>query len=202
MLQKKIPDSEKQVPLEDKILLNREVNSIIWDDQSSSQSEVTVKCTDGSSYTADHVIITVSVGVLKENYKKWFTPELPPYKINSIEHVTLGTVNKILLKFPEKWWPDDVKGFSLVWTEEAKLSLLREVKYLEPTVDGKSWLENVFGFYVIDSHPNVLLGWVTGELAAEVETLSDEVVMSNCTYLLRKFVGTKFNVSQPDEILR
>lgn len=139
---------------------------------------------------------------MKENYKNWFKPALPQYKINSIEHVTLGTVNKIFLKFSEKWWPDDVKGFSLIWTEEAKFNLKNEIANLEPTSNGKSWLENVFGFYVIDSHPNVLLGWVTGELAAEVEKLSDEIVMNNCMFLLRKFVGSKYNVTQADEILR
>lgn len=161
-----------------------------------------ITCSDGSSYTADHVIITVSVGVLKKNYKQWFRPELPPYKINSIEHITLGNVAKIFLKFPEKWWPNEVKGFSLIWTEEAKVNLKNEVANLEPMVNGKSWLENVFGFYIIDSHPNVLLGWVTGELSSEVEHLSDEIVMGNCMYLLRKFVGNIYDICEPDEILR
>lgn len=200
--QKKIPDPQQTIPIEENIILKREVNSIIWENSSSNSSQVTVICTDGSSYSADHVIITVSVGVLKENHRTWFKPKLPPYKVNSIEHVTLGTVNKIFLKFPQKWWPDDVKGFSFIWTEEAKLNLKNEIANIEPVSNGKSWLENVFGFYVIDGHPDVLLGWVTGELTAEVEELSDEIVMTNCMYLLRKFVGVKYDVMEPDGILR
>lgn len=196
MLQKKIPDPSRYIPIEEKIVLNKTVSSIQWDDK------VTVTCIDGSSYIADHVLITTSTGVLKENHKAWFKPQLPPYKINSIEHVALGTVNKILLKFPIKWWPDDVKGFSFVWTEEGKFNLRNEVADVEPTINGKSWLENVFGFYVIDSHPQVLLGWVIGELAAEVEKLSDEVVISNCWYLLKKFIGDKHNIPEPDAVLR
>lgn len=176
------------------------MNSILWDHQSSFQ--VTVKCTDGSSYIADHVIVTVSLGVLKKNHTNWFKPELPLFKINCIEHRTLGKVNKIFLKFPQKWWPSDFVSFDLIWTEEAKFKLKGEVANVEPTLNGKSWLEDIFGFYRIDSHPDVLLVWVVGELAAETERLSDETVMTNCTYLLRKFVGKRFKIPEPDGILR
>lgn len=197
--QKKIPDITKQIPLDDKILLNKEVKSIAWENQNGG---VTLSCTDGSSYTADHVLVTVSVGVLKKFYKGLFTPSLPQYKINAIENITLGTVNKILLKFPRKWWPNDLKGFSLAWTEADRNNIRNEISNLEPSYNGISWIENVFGFYVIDSHPRVLLGWITGQLAAEVEELSDEVVIDNCMYLLRKFVGHKYDIPRAEEVLR
>lgn len=187
--------------METKILLNKEVISINWDDENeSNKSIVTVECADDSCYSADHIIITVSVGVLKQNYKRWFKPELPPYKVTSIEHLKLGTVNKIFLKFPEKWWPNDIKGFSLIWTEEARDNLKNEISNQIP--NGKSWLESVLGFYVIDYHPKVLLGWVVGELAAEVEKLPDQDVINNCMYLLKKYAGKKYNVMHPEKMLR
>lgn len=198
-LQKKIPDITKQIPLDDKILLNKRVKSIIWENQ---DGRVTLNCNDGSAYTADHVLVTVSVGVLKTFYKDLFIPELPPYKINAIENISFGTVNKILLKFPRKWWPNDLKGFSLIWTEADKKKLKNEIFNLEPTYNGRSWIEDVFGFYVIDSHPRVLLGWITGQLAAEVEQLTDDIVIDNCIYLLRKFVGHKYDIPRAEEVLR
>lgn len=139
---------------------------------------------------------------MKKNHKNWFKPELPPYKVNSIEHRVLGIVNKIFLKFPEKWWPNDLVSFDIIWTDEARFKLKEEVENLEPTVNGRSWLEDIFGFYRLDSHPNVLLVWVAGELAGEVEKVSDEIVMANCMYLLRKFVGNKYSIVEPDGILR
>lgn len=159
-------------------------------------------CTDHSRYSADHIIVTVSVGVLKQNYKNWFRPELPSYKVNCIEHIKLGAVNKIFLKFPERWWPSDLKGFSLIWTEEARDNLKKEISNLGPILNGKSWWESVLGLYVIDYHPNVLLVWVVGELASEVEKISDENVLTNCMYLLKKIVGRKYNVTEPDGIFR
>ncbi|KAJ8931980.1 hypothetical protein NQ314_015064 [Rhamnusium bicolor] len=178
VLMKKIPDITKQLPLDDKVLLNKEVTKIVWDDNSTNNGGVTVNCTDGSSYNADHVIVTTSVGVLKKFHKTLFDPELPLYKVNSVEGLPLGTVNKILLKFPKKWWPNDLKGFSLLWTDEDRLNLVNEFPHFDPSDNGRSWLEDIFGFYVIDSHPRVLLGWVVGKLAAEVELLPDEVVVS------------------------
>ncbi|KAJ8962072.1 hypothetical protein NQ318_018021 [Aromia moschata] len=197
---KKIPDITKQLPMDDKILLNKEVTEIKWNSDSDA---VKITCVDGSSYDANHVIVTVSLGVLKKNYKTMFVPELPSYKINSIEGIGFGTVNKILLKFPTKWWPDDLKGFSLLWTEEDRINLVNECPHFGPVDDeGRSWLEDVYGFYVIDSNPKVLLGWVVGKMAAEVEYLSDEVVTSSCMYLLKKFVGNKYDIPAPDGVLR
>ncbi|KAG5877916.1 hypothetical protein JTB14_020955 [Gonioctena quinquepunctata] len=203
VMMKKVPDATKQLPIDDKILLNKKVTKIIWDDNDKTIDGVTVICADGSSFESDHVIVTVSVGVLKEYHRDLFVPELPAYKVNSIEHIALGTVNKILLRFPTKWWPNDSKGFSLLWTEEDRMKLANEISSEGPTNGmGWSWLVDVFGFYVIDSHPRVLLGWVVGKMAAEVERLSDEEVTRGCLFLLRKFVGDKFDIPEPDGILR
>lgn len=176
------------------------MNRIVWDFNTINNAGVTVECTDGSSYNADHAIVTVSLGALK-NLSKNFIPELPAPKQNAIEAMSIGTVNKILLKFPTKWWPDDLKGFSLAWNEADRKNLCKEFPH-GPSHEGRSWLEDVFGFYVIDSHPQVLLGWVVGKMAAEVELLSDEVAVDGCMFLLKKFAGNLYNIPQPDGVLR
>ncbi|XP_019866227.2 peroxisomal N(1)-acetyl-spermine/spermidine oxidase [Aethina tumida] len=143
VLMKKFPDITKHLTIDDKIHLNKEVTKIVWDNNDSYNDGATVTCSDGSSYNADHVIITVSVGVLKIIYKNVFIPELPAFKTNAIEGITLGTIDKIFIKFPAKWWPDDLKGFSLLWTEEDKRKLRKDFPH-GPNVDGRSWLEDVF----------------------------------------------------------
>lgn len=66
------------------------------------------------------------MGVLKENYRNFFEPELPFSKINVIEGLSIGTVNKILVHFPTKWWPDDCQGFSFLWSEIDRKNLIKE----------------------------------------------------------------------------
>ncbi|XP_057668645.1 spermine oxidase-like isoform X2 [Diorhabda carinulata] len=200
VLMKKFPDESKCLPVEEKIFLKKEVNKIIWDD--TTEASPTVRCFDGTSYKADHILITTSVGVLKKLHKSLFEPRLPAYKVNSIEHISLGVVNKILLKFPTKWWPDDTLGFSLLWNETDSLNLVNEVPAIGPIDENRCWLEDVFGFYVIDSHPRVLLGWVVGKMASEVEYMSDEDIIASCMFVLRKFLGKLYDIPDADGVLR
>ena len=44
-----------------------------------------IKTTDGKTYCADHVIVTIPLGVLKEKYNTLFNPPLPEKKIKTIK---------------------------------------------------------------------------------------------------------------------
>lgn len=79
------------------IRYNKEVRHVFW--KSLNEPSVTIECWDGSSYDADHVISTVSLGVLKECHLRMFNPELPAAKQKAIDGLTLGTVDKIYLEF-------------------------------------------------------------------------------------------------------
>eukprot|EP00803_Ostreobium_quekettii_P003571 evm.model.scf_1318.3 EVM.evm.TU.scf_1318.3 scf_1318:12328-16673(+) len=58
---------------------------------------VTVECSDGQVYMADAAIVTVSVGVLKSNHQKMFSPALPPSKVDAIQNIGFGVVDKVFL---------------------------------------------------------------------------------------------------------
>lgn len=171
------------------------MTKITWSDA------VTIECSDGTTYNGSHVIVTVSLAVLQEKHNKIFSPKLPLYKQNALQALTLGTVDKILLKFRSRWWPKDCKGFSFVWTKNDCANLIKEFPF-GPSENGRSWLEDVFGFYVIDSDPNVLLGWIVGKHVAEVELLPDDVVKEGCMYLLKKFLGRIYDVELAESVLR
>lgn len=64
VLLKKIPDPSQELPIKTKILFNKVVHKIQWN--SNTREPTTVTCKDESIYTADNVIVTVSLGVLKE----------------------------------------------------------------------------------------------------------------------------------------
>jgi spermine oxidase len=101
--------------VEEKILKNKEVCNVDW--SRSADEFVTVKCSDGTDYIAEHVVVSVPLGVLKHNYTTMFTPQLPNVKKNAIEGISFGTVGKIYLEFDEPWWPKDWFGLSLLWTK-------------------------------------------------------------------------------------
>ena len=67
--------------------------------------------------------------------------------------------------------------------------------------NGKSWLEDINGFYVIDSDSTTLLGWLVGEFVPEVELLDDQIVENGCMFLLDKFIGHKYRIPYPTDTL-
>ena len=63
-------------------ILNTEVSLI---ENNLTDGNVIVKTTDGNTYCADHVIVTIPLGVLKAKYNTLFHPPLPEIKIKTIE---------------------------------------------------------------------------------------------------------------------
>ena len=55
----------------------------------------------------DHVVVTVSAGVLKAEHMHLFHPQLPTRKLRAIEDVGFDTVDKVVFVFPEKFWDDE-----------------------------------------------------------------------------------------------
>ncbi|WP_408039409.1 flavin monoamine oxidase family protein [Tenacibaculum amylolyticum] len=68
-------------------------------------NQVVVTTKNGEKHTADKVIITVSIGVLKSNAIA-FEPALPAKKIAAINSVVFPRGFKLFLKFSEKFYPD------------------------------------------------------------------------------------------------
>jgi len=68
------------------MVFGKEVKKIKWDIvDGQNKNKVVVKCSDGSVYVAQHVIVTVSLGVLKERADSMFEPALPEEKLNAIK---------------------------------------------------------------------------------------------------------------------
>lgn len=56
---------------------------------------------------ADRVVVTVSLGVLKEGTIR-FTPDLPAEKQSAIDRMGMGVFNNIAMRFPSAFWPTEV----------------------------------------------------------------------------------------------
>lgn len=75
------------------------VKHIDWD-----SSGVTVT-TDKDTFDADHVVVTLPLGVLQSGAVT-FGPGLPANKRTAIDKLGMGVLNKCYLRFPTVFWPD------------------------------------------------------------------------------------------------
>lgn len=174
------------------INFNKEVHKISYN---QPDGLININCKDGSSYSVDHVICTVSLGVLKDRQLSLFDPLLPRWKFNSIDGMMIGTVDKIYLEFDKPFWNEDWDGFSILW----KLQQLKEVQ--DDPING-DWLEGVFGFYRFNPlQPNMICGWIIGEKAQNMEKKSDADVKAGAEKILRMFLK-QWNIPDAKTMIR
>ncbi|XP_043104965.1 peroxisomal N(1)-acetyl-spermine/spermidine oxidase-like [Puntigrus tetrazona] len=175
------------------IQCNSPVKSIHWDLVKKGHCEdqkhpVQVVCENGKSFDADHVIVTVSLGVLKDKASTMFEPSLPPTKLSAIKNLGFGIVDKIFLFFEKKFWPDDCAGVQMVWKEGPEN---KDVYKSLSNGDAwkKTWYKKITGFDAEGRHPTALCGWITGREALYMENLPDSEIKDTCLRLLRSFTG-------------
>uniref|UniRef100_A0A452SST1 Spermine oxidase n=1 Tax=Ursus americanus TaxID=9643 RepID=A0A452SST1_URSAM len=160
------------------------------------QWPVLVECEDCEVIPADHVIVTVSLGVLKRQYTSFFRPGLPAEKVAAIHRLGIGTTDKIFLEFEEPFWGPECNSLQFVWEDEAESRTL--------TYPPELWYRKICGFDVLyppERYGHVLSGWICGEEALVMEKCDDEAVAEICTEMLRQFTGNP-NIPKPRRILR
>lgn len=139
-------------------------------------------------------MVTVSLGVLKNNYKDWFEPQLPEVNRKAIENLSFGVVNKILLEYSQPWWPSNWTSSSLLFTEEDQINLS----------DDRRWLKNIAGVFRYDDQPNLLSIWIGGKSSIEMETKTDKEVLKEMNILIPKVVEKQSGatITEPISMLR
>ena len=103
------------------IRLNQIVRSIEY-----NNTGVMVR-TENGQFQGDYAVVTLPLGVLKAG-TVGFTPALPKAKLDAIQHLNMGSANKLILRFPKIFWPDteflgytsDNPGQFVEWTNLAK----------------------------------------------------------------------------------
>lgn len=124
--------------------------------------------TNRSTFTADQVVVTLPLGVLKTEQVQ-FNPPLPPEKIQAIQALGMGVLNKCFLRFDKAFWPTDVD-----WLE-----------YITP--ERGLWTEWVSLMHA--ANLPVLIGFNAADKAREVETWSDSQVVDSAMQTLRTLYG-------------
>lgn len=143
-----------------------------------------VECEDKEWIAADHVIVTSSLGVLKQNQETMFSPSLPDDKKFAIEKLGISTTDKIFLEFEEPFWSPECNSIQCVWEDEAELE--------QPVYPEELWYKKICSFDVLyppERYGHMLSGWICGQEALYMECCDDETVAETCTELLRRFTG-------------
>lgn len=129
-------------------------------------------------FTADRVVVTVSLGVLKRGLIA-FRPGLPAAKNTAIAKLGMGTgtLSKVWLRFPRRFW-DDVDWLEFV-----------------PTTADRGRFHQWFNAARATGQP-VLCGFLGGAYAAAAEGWTDAQIVANAMGVLRAMYGA----SIPDPI--
>ena len=157
------------------IRLNQTVLAV---DYASAKIKIT---TDKGVVEADRLICTVPLGVLKSN-KITFTPALPTARKAAINRLQMGVVNKVVLKFDQKFWGDE-QYIGFTDATKGKFPYFLNLTKVTPSVFG-------------------LVAFSFGNYASEMEALTDAQIQTEIMTTLRKLYGsaipnpTKLNVSR------
>ncbi|XP_011497071.1 PREDICTED: spermine oxidase-like [Ceratosolen solmsi marchali] len=177
--------------------LDSPVKKIEWSKKLNliNSKSVLVTLQNNKKILANSIIVTCSLGFLKENHDKLFTPILPTRLTKAIESLGFGVINKIFLEFSETWWDPNIKGFQFLWKVTKKSSNDELIKNKL-----SSWTRDITGFDVLKDHQTVLLGWVGGKGACIIETLSQQQIIQDCAELFRFFLKNN-NVPKANKCL-
>ncbi|HNI43933.1 MAG: FAD-dependent oxidoreductase [Chitinophagales bacterium] len=139
-----------------------------------------VKITHNNTISeADYVIVTVPLGVLKQNIIT-FVPELPTTKQTAIEKVGMNCVNKFLLTWDTAFW-DDVQYISYTPETRDKFNYFVNVKKFHPSV-------------------NALMTFAYADYGRQTETMSDDQIITEIMAHLKDMYGN--NIPNPTNLLR
>ncbi|KAK3150743.1 hypothetical protein QOZ80_3AG0237160 [Eleusine coracana subsp. coracana] len=146
-----------------RVLLNQVVRQITYNNYG-----VVVTTEDGSSYSADYVMVSTSLGVLQSDLIE-FKPQLPFWKTIAIYRFDMGVYTKIFLKFPRRFWPVG-EGKQFFVYASSRRGYYGMWQSFEKEYPGA----------------NVLLVTVTDDEARRIEQQPDNTTMAEAVAVLRR----------------
>ncbi len=155
------------------VLLNAKVTSI-----DSSKELVQLESSLGN-FEADHVLITVPLGVLQQNIIS-FQPQLPASLSQSISKLKMGCVNKFLCLWDAPFWDTNLQYIGYTAQQKGKFNHFMNV--------GKF------------SKANGLMAFCFGDYATATESMTDSDVIEEMMVHLRVIYGKE--IPNPIQMLR
>jgi len=141
--------------------------------------QTTAISTDKGNFDADFVLVTVPLGVLKQDVIS-FSPSLPTAKQLAIDNVQMGTVNKFLCVWDTAFWNTE----------------LQYIGYTPETKGKFNYFLNVNKFAAIKA----LMTFAFGDYSELTETMSDAQVIDDIMSHLKAIYGN--SIPNPTNMIR
>ncbi|OQV25495.1 putative Peroxisomal N(1)-acetyl-spermine/spermidine oxidase [Hypsibius exemplaris] len=190
------------------IIFNRTVSSIDLISNTSGKSlgiAVTTPALHGTGiriYRAAHVIVTVSLGVLKSQ-PSLFDPPLSSRKTKAISKAGFGSATKLFFKFDTPFWeklePKNASGFGLIYRKPFLLTPKDSPN--ASSINGREWYRYAVRFGPETNANNTIFLRVGGDGARQVDALSDRQVIDDIWPILQQFAGA-VHVPRPLNLIR
>lgn len=136
--------------------------------QINTASAGVVITTQSATFTADAVIVTLPLGVLKSNGVS-FLPALASSKISTLAGLDMGSLNKCILRFNRSFWPEKYDWIG--YTAQAGGQWSEWISLAKPL--GKP----------------ILVGFNAGDFGRQLEDLRDDQIVDSAMAALRQIYG-------------
>lgn len=141
-----------------------------------TDQKVTILTSQGT-FIADRAIITLPIGVLKKGIVQ-FVPALPAPKQAAINHLSMGTLDKVIMRFPYQFWDKQP----------------HIIGYLAPEPD--SFMDFLNLAHFLDQP--ILLAFCAGKLARTIEEWTDPQIIAHVMRSLRAMYTP--NIPEPTTV--
>jgi monoamine oxidase len=135
---------------------------------------------NGNSIEADYVIVSVPLGVLKNNSIS-FQPSLPALKLSAIQNIQMGNVNKFLFIWNTPFWDTNIQYIGYTPDTKGKFNYFMNMMKFLPTING-------------------LMTFAFGNYATVTETMTDDQINSEVMAQLKTIYGN--SIPNPTTMLR
>ena len=126
--------------------------------------------TNRGDFEGDRVVVTLPLGVLQSGAVK-FSPELPQDKVSAGSRLRMGLLDKVVLRFPEVFWPDD-----------------RD--YMAYASETHGEFPVILNAHRFTGQP-VLMAFVGGDFGRALELESDEAIAEHTVEILSRIMGER-----------
>lgn len=142
----------------------------------------TIESEDGKVVAADCVVCTVPLGVLKQG-SITFDPELPSWKMDVVDRLGFGVLNKVVLVYREVFWQPDRHIFGVVRDAPNRHSTTQQ--------DYSVHRGRFFQWFNVSNTTGLpcLIGLMAGDAGFETEHSSNDQLVAEATEILRNVFG-------------
>ncbi|PHT73535.1 putative polyamine oxidase 5 [Capsicum annuum] len=172
------------------IQLGRKVTKIEWQlENNDGNKPVKLHFSDGSVMYADHVIVTISLGVLKQGIREdssLFSPPLPSFKTDAISRLGFGVVDKLFLQLSPTHH-ENVGYDGMKFPNMMMVFHQPDAKLNNPKIP--FWIRRTTLVHPVYPESRVVMLFFAGEEALKVESLDDEEIIEGVSTTMSEIIA-------------